>query len=37
MAVTEGFRYIHRRCGLEVPRQNGKTALVECRLSLIHI
>ena len=32
MAVTEGFRYIHRRCGLEVPRQNGKTALVECRI-----
>ena len=32
MAVTEDYRYVHRRCGLAVPRQNGKTALVECRI-----
>lgn len=32
MAVAEDYRYIHRRCVLEVPRQNGKTALVETRI-----
>lgn len=32
MAVADGGRYVHRRCVLEVPRQNGKTALVEGRI-----
>ena len=30
----ETKRYIHRRCGLAVPRQNGKTLLIEMRIHI---
>lgn len=30
----ETKRYIHRRCGLAVPRQNGKTLLIEMRVHI---
>lgn len=32
MAVDENGKYVHFRNGLEVPRQNGKTAVIEGRI-----